>query len=192
MRKMIAALQMSLDGYAQGSDMSGPEWVDSWADGLALIPDVDAFVQGSGMYPGYAQYWSAIEAAPTQPAPFSGRLPYEREVAYAARAAKTPHYVLSTKLESVDWPTTARIVRDLEALRALKDEPGKTIYVVGGPTFVVSLLNARLIDELYLIVAPLLLGGGLAMFPGVEAYRSLTFLRAEPGRDGRVILAYRP
>ncbi|MET0286933.1 MAG: dihydrofolate reductase family protein [Polyangiales bacterium] len=190
MRKMIAALQMSLDGYAQGSDQGGPEWVDSWADGLGLIPDVDTFVQGAGMYPGYAMFWSAIEADPSAVAPFSQRKPYEREVAYARRAASTPHYVLSRKLDGVDWPATAKVVRDLSALRALKEAPGKNIYVVGGPTFVVELLNAQLIDELTLIVAPLLLGGGKPMFAGSTLNRPLHLMGAEPAQQGRVVLRY--
>ncbi len=60
---------------------------------------------------------TTIEADPAVVAPFSSRPPYEREVAYAHRAAGTPHYILSTRLEGVDWPPTARIVRDLDALR---------------------------------------------------------------------------
>jgi dihydrofolate reductase len=189
MRKMIAALQMSLDGLAQGSDEGGPEWVDSWTEGLALIPDVDTFVQGAGMYPGYAQFWAAIEASPKVIPPFSSRLPYESEIAYARRAAKTPHYILSSTLEGVAWPRSARIVRDLDALRALKTQPGKNIYVVGGPTFVNNLLKADMLDELKLIVAPVLLGKGKPMF--ADAFRRLSLVSAEPAKDGRVVLAYR-
>ncbi len=77
-RKMIAALQISLDGFTQGSDQGGIEWVDSWSDALQLIPDVDAFVQGAGMYPGYGEYWAAIQASPRSEAPFQNRLPTER------------------------------------------------------------------------------------------------------------------
>jgi dihydrofolate reductase len=190
-RKMIAALQISLDGFTQGSDRGGEEWVDSWADALELIPDVDAFVQGAGMYPGYGEYWAAIHAEPLQVPPFQTRLPYEREVAYAQLAVKTPHFVLSKTLESVSWPATARIVRDLGELRALKDQGGKNIYVVGGPTLVVNLLQAGLLDELHLIVHPLLLGGGKALFQGVSQRRSLQFVKAEPTRSGRVVLSYR-
>ena len=61
---MIAALQVSLDGFTQGSDQAGPEWVDSWADAIQLIPDVDAFVQGTGMYPARAQA-QALESCDT-------------------------------------------------------------------------------------------------------------------------------
>ena len=189
-RKMIAGMQVSLDGFTQGSDREGPEWVNSWTDALDLISDVDTFVQGAGMYPGYALFWSAIEADPTAVAPFSTRRPYEREVAYAQRAAKTPHYVLSTRLDGVDWPPSARIVRDLDALRALKEQPGRNIYVVGGPTFVTSLLNADLLDELILLVHPLLLGGGQSLFAGVKDFRRLKMTRCEPTNDGRALLVY--
>src|SRR5262249_648019 len=49
-RKMIAALQVSLDGFTQGPDRGEADWVDSWADAIELIPEVDTFVQGAGMY----------------------------------------------------------------------------------------------------------------------------------------------
>lgn len=190
MRRMIAALQVSLDGFTQGSDQTGEEWVDSWADALELIPDVDAFVQGAGMYPGYGMYWAAIHADPEGIPPFQSRPPYQREVAYARRAAELPHYVVSTTLTSVSWPPTAQIIKDLEKLRELKGQEGKNIYVVGGPTLVTNLLNAGLLDELRLIVHPLLLGGGRALFEGVSDRRKLSFLGAEPATDGRMVLAY--
>jgi dihydrofolate reductase len=190
-RRMIAALQISLDGFTQGSDQGGTEWVESWADALALIPDVDAFVQGSHMYPGYGLYWEAIASDPTRLAPFQDRLPNDREIAYAKRAAITPHYVLSNTLEAVSWPPTARVVRNLDALRLLKTQPGGNVYVVGGPTLVTALLNANLLDELKLIVHPLLLGGGKALFAGVTERRSLELVSAEPTESGKVIVTYR-
>ena len=190
-RKMIAALQVSLDGFTQGEDQGAEEWVDSWADALGLIPDVDAFVQGAGMYPGYGEYWASIAVDPRRIPPFQTRLPYDREIAYAQFAAKTPHFVVSKTLDRVSWPPTAHIVRDLAELRALKDQAGKNIYVVGGPTLVTNLLNADLLDELRLIVHPLLLGGGKALFEGVTTRRSLHFVHAEPTASGRMILAYR-
>ncbi len=191
MRKMIAALQVSLDGFTQGSDRGGEEWVDSWADAIGLIPDVDAFVQGAGMYPGYGEYWASIQANPERVPPFQTRLPYEREIAYARHAAKTPHYVVSNTLDGFSWPPGAQMVRDISELSALKNQPGKNIYVVGGPTLVTSLLNADLLDELRLIVHPLLLGGGRALFEGVKTRRALQFVHAEPTAAGKVVLSYR-
>lgn len=190
-RRMIAALQISLDGYTQGSDQGGADWVESWADAIALVPEVDAFVQGAGMYPGYADYWSAIHADPTGIPPYQTRAPLEREVAYARLAVRRPHYVVSTTLDGVSWPPTATIVRDLDALRPLKEQPGGDLYVVGGPTLVTALLNAGLLDELRLIVHPLLLGGGKALFAGVRERHALRFVGAEPITDGKVVLTYR-
>jgi dihydrofolate reductase len=190
-RKMIAALQVSLDGFTQGEDRGEEEWVDSWADALGLLTDVDAFVQGAGMYPGYGDYWAAIHAAPSAVPPFSRRLPYAREVAYARLAEHTPHFVVSRSLSRVSWPPSARVITDFEPLRALKQQPGKNIYVVGGPTLVTGLLEVGLIDELKLIVHPLLLGGGKALFAGVTR-RKLELVGVEPADAGRIVVTYHP
>jgi dihydrofolate reductase len=188
---MIAALQISLDGFTQGPDRGEPEWVDSWADALQLVPDVDAFVQGAGMYPGYGEYWKAIHENPTKAPPYQERPPTKHEIAYAELAARTPHFVLSRTLDGVSWPPTARIVRDVAELRALKSQPGKNIYVVGGPTLVRTLLKDGLIDELRLIVHPIVLGGGRALFEGLDRHLSLKLVGAESTKTGRVILTYR-
>ena len=190
-RKMIAALQVSLDGFTQGPDRGEADWVDSWADAIQLIPEVDAFVQGAGMYPGYGEYWEAIYANPRRVPPYMTRLPSDREIAYAQMAVKTPHFVVSKTLKGVSWPPTARIIRDIAELRALKGQAGRNIYVVGGATLVASLLNEDLIDELRLIVHPILLGGGKALFAGVKKRRSLHLVQADSTESGRVILTYR-
>lgn len=81
-------------------------------------------------------------------------------------------------------------MRDLDALRAVKAQPGKNIYVVGGPTFVTSLLNADLLDELILLVHPLLLDGGQSLFAGVKDFRRLKMTRCERTKDGSALLIY--
>jgi dihydrofolate reductase len=191
-RTMIAALQVSLDGFTQGPN-GEKDWVDSWADALELIPDVDTFVLGGHMYPDYGKYWEAIYTNPESAAPFMERIPSKREVAYARLAAKTPHIVLSKTLKNVSWPTgpTARIIRDVAELRTLKAQPGKNMYVVGGATLVASLLNEDLIDELRLIVHPIVLGKGQALFGGVTKRLSLDLVQAKSTESGRVIVTYR-
>ena len=188
-RKMIAALQVSLDGFTQGPN-GEKDWVDSWADAIELIPDVDMFVLGGRMYPGYGEYWKSIYANPERVPAFQDRVPSKSEIAYARLAAKTPHVVLSTTLRSVSWPT-AQIVRDVSELRALKGQPGKNTYVVGGATLVASLLNEGLIDELRLIVHPIVLGSGQALFGGVSKRRSLALVEVKSIESGKVILSYR-
>jgi dihydrofolate reductase len=188
-RTMIAALQVSLDGFIEGPN-GEKDWADSWADAIALIPDVDTFVLGGRMYPDYGEYWESIYANPDRVPPFQERIPSKSEIAYARLAAKTPHVVLSTTLKSVSWPA-AQIIQDAAELRTLKGQPGKNMYVVGGATLVASLLNEDLIDELRLIVHPIVLGRGLALFGSVNKRLSLDLVQSKATESGRVIVTYR-
>jgi dihydrofolate reductase len=188
-RALISAMQVTLDGYALPPE-GDPDSFESWADGLGLLPPVDAFVLGGGMFPGYEQFWTAILDDPSAASDLLGRDPYPREVTYARVAADTPHLVLSTTLTDASWPT-ARIVRDIEEIRALKEQPGKAVYVVGGPRLVVSLINAGLLDELRLIVHPVAAGSGQALFDGIAKRQALDLVSAEPMGSGRVNLTYR-
>jgi dihydrofolate reductase len=188
-RRIIAALQISLDGYTDGPN-GDKGWVDSWADAIGLVPDVDLFVLGGRMYPSYGEYWEGIYTHPERVPSFGERPPSKSEIAYARMAARTPHVVLSTTLTGVSWPT-ARIVRNVGELQTLKDQPGKNAYVVGGATIVASLLNENLIDELRLIVHPIILGGGRLLFGAVTERRSLELIEAKPTTSGRLIVNYR-
>lgn len=193
-RKMISAMQVSLDGFVEDSD-GKTDWVESWADALQLIDDVDTFLLGGRMYPGYGEYWGSIYADPQRIAPNpevpsqQDRRPSDSEIAYARFAAQTPHLVLSTTLNSVSWPR-AQIVRDLAGLRAFKATPGKNTYVVGGAGLVASLMDADLIDELRLIVHPVILGSGKPLFKDVRKH-PLELVQVQPGKNGQVILTYR-
>jgi dihydrofolate reductase len=189
-RTFVAALQVSLDGYVQGPGGEG-DWVDSWADALELIGAVDAFVLGRGMFDGrYEAYWDAALADPETASAMFGREPYPREVSYTRVARETPHIVLSKTMTEATWPNV-RIARDVAEIAALKDEPGRAVYVVGGPGLVATLINAGLIDELRLIVQPVILGGGMPLLGGVRERHALELVAAAPGDGGRVDLTYR-
>ena len=83
-RSLISAMQVTMDGYIL--DPKGEaEWVDSWADGLELLPPVDTFVLGGGMFSSYEQFWAAILDDPSVASDMLGRDPYPREVTYARR-----------------------------------------------------------------------------------------------------------
>ena len=189
MRTLIAALQVSLDGLIEGPN-GELDWVGTWEDSFGLLDQVDTFVLGGGMYPGYEQYWSAVLANPEGIAPFTDRVPSEGEIEYARFAERTPHVVLSTTLEAVNWKTT-RIVRDLEAIKALKEESGKDIHAVGGATLVSSLMNEGLIDEIRLTVHPIVLGQGKPLFKDVTERQALELVEANPWKSGAVNLTYR-
>ena len=188
-RDLIAVLQMTLDGRILDAD-GGSDWVDSWADGLELLPPVDAFVLGAGMFSGYEQFWAAMLEDPAAAAEMLGRDPYPREIAYAEVAAETEHLVLSATLADVTWPS-ARIVRSIEEIRNFKHDDLGTVYVVGGPTLIMSLLDAGLLDELRLIVHPILVGAGRNITEVLGSPQHLELVAAEPAAGGRVTLAYR-
>jgi dihydrofolate reductase len=154
------------------------------------LPRVDVFVLGAGMFSGYEQFWTAMREDPALVVEMLGREPYPRELAYAEVAAQTEHVVLSTTLADVTWPS-ARVVRSIEEIRTFKhDGPGK-IYVVGGPTVVTSLLDVGLLDELRLIVHPILVGAGQSITGVLASPQHLALVAAEPGTGGHVTLTYR-
>jgi dihydrofolate reductase len=188
MRKLIAALQVSLDGFIEGPN-GELDWIDTWEDTFDLLPQIDALVLGGGMYPGYEQYWSAVHADPHGPLPFTERSASPGEIEYARFAHAIPHVVLSRTLDTVSWQTT-RIVRDVEEIRAMKEGKGKDIYAVGGATLVSSLMNEGLIDELRLLVHPIVLGTGTALFKDVKERHPLQLLEAKPFESGQVRLTY--
>ena len=189
MRKIIAALITSLDGLIEGPN-GELDWVDSWEDPFDLLPQIDTCILGGGMYPGYEQYWGAILANPGSILPFTGKVATKGEVDYARFAARTPHIVVSRTMNEVGWKNT-RIVRDVEDLRALKEQPGRDMHAVGGATLVSSLMNAGLIDELRIVVQPIVLGRGKALFKNVKERHALTLLDFKQLQSGMVRLMYR-
>jgi dihydrofolate reductase len=188
MRKLIAGMKVSVDGKMEGPE-GYADWVDAWSDDYGLTPQVDACVLGGGMYPGYEQYWTTIQNEPDKPHPLSGKAPTPAEIEWARFAAQTPHYVLSSTLTSALWPNTT-FIRGPEEIAALKQQPGKDIYLVGGARITASLIEARLVDELRLIVYPLIAGEGRALFATMEHRRGLELRKVQQLSDGRMSLVY--
>jgi dihydrofolate reductase len=189
-KTLIAVLQVTADGRILDG---GSEWVDSWADGLELEAPVDTFILGAGMFAGYAPFWGAMLENPSAIEEMIGRKPYPREIAYAKVASETEHLVLSTTAaQETEWPS-ARIVRSIDEIRSFKEDGGHgTAYVVGGPTLIKSLLEASLLDELRLIVRPVLAGHGELITDLVGTWRRLEPISAGPVNGGALALSYRP
>lgn len=188
MRKLIAAFKTSLDGKIEGPQ-GFADWVEAWSEDYGLTPEIDACLLGGRMYPGYEQYWTAIQTAPDMPLPMTGRLPTPAEVAWSRIAARTPHYVLSTTLTSARWPTT-RLLHSIDDVAALRRQPGKSIYVMGGASITSSLMKAGLLDELRLIVHPLLAGEGKSLFAESSHRHALKLKSLQELADGRLAIIY--
>ena len=188
MRKLITGMKISLDGKIEGQE-GYADWVEAWSDDYGLMPQIDACVVGGGMYPGYERYWTAIQNEPDKPAWINDSAPTTAEIEWARFAAKTPHYVLSNSLTSALWPKT-RFIRKVEDMAALKQQPGKDIYLMGGARITASLIDAGLVDELRLIVYPLIAGEGKALFATAERRGRLELRKVQQLPDGRVSLIY--
>jgi dihydrofolate reductase len=188
MRKLIAGMKISADGKMQGPEGIA-DWVEAWSEDYGLTPHIDACVLGAGMYPGYELYWTAIQNEPYKPHPLTGKLPSLGEIDWARFAARIPHYVFSRTLSSTAWPNT-RFVQGVGEIAALKQQPGKDIYLIGGARTTASLIDAGLVDELRLIVYPLIAGEGRTLFAGTERRRGLELQDARRLSDGRAMLVY--
>ncbi|MGH2616065.1 MAG: dihydrofolate reductase family protein, partial [Thermomicrobiales bacterium] len=103
--------------------------------------------------------------------------------------AQTPHYVLSSTLTSAFWPRTS-FVRGIDEIASLKQQPGKDIYLVGGARTTASLIDAGLVDELRLIVDPLIAGEGKALFATAERRRGLELRKVQQLEGGRLSLIF--
>lgn len=188
MRKIIAALQTSFDGYIEGTN-GEIDWINTWEDPFDLLPQIDTCVLGGGMYLGYEQYWGAIMADPTAVSPYTGSVASVGEVEYANFARNAHHFVLSKTIASVSW-TNSQIVRDIAEIGMLKQQPGKDIHAVGGASLVGSLINAGLVDELRVVVEPILLGAGKSLFGDVIGRHALALREMKSLGKGLVRLCY--
>jgi dihydrofolate reductase len=189
MRKLIVHEFVTLDGVMQapggkdedrdGGFEHGGWTIPYWHDDIGknfdkLMKDVDAFLLGRRTYVTHAE---AFEPMP--PGDHFG------DMMNAPRK-----YVVSKTLKKPIWRNTT-IIRDnvIESVRALKAQPGKNILTDGSSQLVHALLAHDLIDELYLTLYPLTLGGGKRVLPnGVHTTFSLT--SATPYPTGVVGLHY--
>jgi dihydrofolate reductase len=181
-------MKLSVDGKIEGPE-HGADWVEAWSEDYGLTPQIDACLLGGGMYPGYEQYWTGIQNDPDKPAWITGSAPTPAELEWARFIKQTPHYVLSNTLASTLWPKTS-FVRGLAEIAALKQQPGKDIYLVGGARTTASLIDAGLVDELRLIVYPLIVGNGKALFATTEHRHGLELRKVQQLEDGRVMFIY--
>jgi dihydrofolate reductase len=178
MRKVVAVELLSLDGVMESPE----EWASSYsneemeaANAKGMVAS-DALLLGRKTYEQMAAFW------PEQP----GGTPM---VDYINSVQKL---VVSTTLEEVGW-NNSTLIKDnaLEQIAELKRQPGKDITSIGSAILVRALLKAGLLDELRLMVNPVVLGGGTRLFED-GGYEILELVSSETFDTGVVSLAYRP
>lgn len=188
MRQLIAGFKISVDGKIEGQE-GYADWVASWSEDYGLMQQIDACIVGGGMYPGYEKYWTAIQNAGDRPLSMTGKVATPEEIEWGHFAARTPHYVLSNTLTQAQWLKT-RLLKSLDDIAALKRMPGKDIYLMGGARVTSALIDAGLVNELRLIVYPLVAGPGKALFAATERRHKLELRKVEALGHGLAKLIY--
>ena len=183
MRKILAFLVVTVDGYYEGpnGEFDWPVVDEEFNEfGLRQLEEVDTLLFGRVTYEGMAAYWPTPAAEQDDPR-------------VAARMNTLSKLVVSRTLDRADWANT-RIVKDDVAaeLTRLKQQPGKDIAVFGSSDLVVSLLGMGLVDELRIMVHPVVLGAGRSLFRTAPERMQLRLAEARPFRSGSVLLTYRP
>jgi len=181
MRRIFTTMHVTIDGKTVRPDGT-IDWVGEGPEGydFEAFDRADACVLGRVMYPEYEEYWRGVVA---------GKDDTPEAKRYAEFADKTPHYVLTRTAKEFDWPV-ARAVSDLEEIAALREQPGRDVYVVGGATTVASVINAGLLDELRLTVHPMLIGEGMSLFDKVFTVWRFSVTESTPLSDGAIRLAF--
>jgi dihydrofolate reductase len=106
---------------------------------------------------------------------------------------RLPKIVFSRTLSSATWQNT-RLVKDnvAEQVTKLKKQPGKDLIIFGSSDLSVSLIQAGLIDEFRIMVNPIALGNGKALFKGLPGRLNLELIKTRTFQSGNVVLFYRP
>lgn len=179
-RRIVSTLFMTLDGVVESpEDWSLSYWNDEIQEAMSGgMFESDALLLGRRTYEAFAASWG------------SRTLDDDPGTAHMNGVRK---YVASRSLSTLDWNNSVLLEGDTEgAVGALKAEDGSDIAVSGSPTFVRWLLERGLLDELVLLVYPVVLGRGAQLFTGVESRLTLELARSTAFSNGVVHQVYRP
>ena len=183
MRKVFLFDMISLDGFFEGPDRD-INWhlVDDEFNEFAIeqLAEVDLLLFGRITYELMAGYW------PTEQAVVD-------DTVVAGMMNATSKIVFSTTMDKADWQNTRLVKKDAAIeVAKVKKEPGKDIAIFGSSDLAVTLLQEGLIDELRIIVNPVLLGNGKTLFSGLAEKVDLNLLKTRVFRSGNVLLYYQP
>jgi dihydrofolate reductase len=179
MRKVVAGLFVSLDGVYEAPDQwHFPYFNDEMGEAVSSqMAAADAMLLGRVTYQEFAAYW------PHQS---------DNDVDIASYMNNTPKYVVSNSLDAVDWKNSTLIKGDVAGeLTRLKQQPGKNISITGSGTLVRSLLRDNLLDELRLLVHPIVVGSRKRLFDGADQ-KALELVDSKTFSTGVLYLTYRP
>src|SRR5688572_5593154 len=181
MRKLVAAINMTLDGSCDHTAMIADEKTHQHYS--ELLSNTDTLIYGRITYQLMESYWPSVVKNPT------GIKPTDE---FAILIDNISKIVFSRTLKNVDWKNT-KLKKEVikEEVLELKQQAGKNI-LVGSPSLIVALTQLDLIDEYQLSVQPIVLGSGLPLFKNIKDRIDLKLLKTKTFGCGAVTLYYEP
>ncbi len=184
MRKLIVSEFITLDGVVE--DPGGAEKFErgGWAFQFERGPEGDKFkldeVMGSSaLLLGRVTYQGFAEAWPSRTGEF------------AEKMNGMPKFVVSTTMEKANWSNTTIIKKDIvDEVKKLKNQTGGDMLVAGSVRLVNTLMQRRLVDELRLMMFPVVLGMGRRLFAEGSDTHAMRLVEAKPVGSGVLILIY--
>ena len=182
-RKVFLFMMVTLDGFFEGPGHE-IDWhnVDEEFNEFAIdqLNEIDTLLFGRVTYEGMASYW---------PTPFAK----ENDPVVADKMNTIPKIVFSKTLDKVEW-SNSRLVKEniAEEVSQLKQQQGRDLAIFGSANLMVSLLQMGLVDELRIMVNPVVLGNGKPLFKGIHDTLNLKLIKTRTFRSGNVLLYYQP
>ncbi|WEK70371.1 MAG: dihydrofolate reductase family protein [Candidatus Chryseobacterium colombiense] len=180
MRKIIAAFNMTLDGFCDHTAGIPDEEIHKhYTD---LLSDSDAILYGRITYQ-LMEYWRPYVNNP------SGEKSID-DFAYAID--KIHKIVFSHSLENVEWKSAKLATEGLkEEVLKLKQQSGRPV-LIGSRSLIIQLMKLNLIDEYQLCIYPVIVGSGMSLFENINNRHVLKLLKVKSFNGGSVILYYKP
>jgi len=184
MRKLIAAMNMTLDGFCDHTAGIPDDEIHEHYN--QLLSNADDLLYGRITYQLMESYWPTVVKNPT------GNKATDE---FGILIDNIPKIVFSRKLKKVDWKNTTlkgEIIKDEIVELKQSQNGGSKNMIVGSPGLIVALMQLDLIDEYQLCVHPIILGTGLRLFKNINDRINLKLLKTKTFACGAVILYYEP
>ena len=180
MRKLIAAINMTLDGICDHTaGIPDDEIHQHYAD---LLSNADTILYGRITYQ-LMEYWRTLLENPSDEKSMND---------FAIAIDKIPKIVFSHTLKNVEWESAKLANRDIEEeVLELKQQSGKDI-LVGSRSLIIQLMKLNLLDEFQLCIYPVIAGTGLPLFENIKDRTVLKLIKTKTFSGGAVTLYYEP
>lgn len=181
MRKVFLFMMITLDGYFEGSDHD-ISWHNADNEEFAKfaehqLDETDTLIFGRRTYELMAGFWPSEEVIKAEPGT-------------ATRMNNLNKVVFSHKPISTDWQNVESSTNVVKKMQELKSAPGKDIAVLGGSNLCLTLIKEGLLDEIRIMINPIIIGNGTPLFDGTDKILQFALKASRTFESGNVLLTY--